>query len=181
MKSTIAVLALLALPLASLAGSKEGFTSPHISADCCDEPERWGPRHDARDARLAIHTEDKASTLILTSEVVAIQLSDNALKGLRREIKKEKDKDDEDNVLSQALKSAVLGSVRSMFDHSAECPMRELRSVDYRGGKLIFTTRKGKRVLDEIEVNDKDVMASFSERDAKAFVREFRRMKSRGD
>ena len=176
MKTLLSILILLlALPFVAFAGSKERGT--RISTECCDEPERWGPRHDTADARLAIHTEDRASTLILTSEVVAVQLSDRAMRELRRKSKDEEDEDE--NALSRAIKSAVLSGVRSMLDHSAEVPLRQLQTADYRDGRLIFTTRKGERVLDGIDVNDRDVMESFSERDAKAFVHEFRRMKAR--
>lgn len=176
MKTLLSILILLlALPFVAFAGSKERGT--RISTECCDEPERWGPRHDPADARLAIHTEDRASTLILTSEVVAVQLSDRAMRELRRKSKDEEDEDE--NALSRAIKSAVLSGVRSMLDHSAEVPLRQLQTADYRDGRLIFTTRKGERVLDGIDVNDRDVMESFSERDAKAFVHEFRRMKAR--
>ena len=44
----------------------------------------------------------------------------------------------------------MLDGVGALFEHSIECPVRELRSVDYRDGKLVFIARKGKHVLDEI-------------------------------
>jgi hypothetical protein len=181
MKITTAVfgfLACLALPALTFAGSHDA--KPTIHSTCCDEPARWAARHDSRDARLAITTEDGAATLLLTSEVAAVQLSDRMMRDTRRKLKAEKD-GDEDNVLERAIKTAVIGGVRALLDHSAECPVRELKSVDYRDERLIFTALDGKRVFDDIDVNDRDVMTGFSERDAKAFVREFRRLKARSN
>jgi hypothetical protein len=86
----------------------------------------------------------------------------------------------EDEPLASAIVSAVVGSVRSLLDHSAECPIRDLASVEYTGGGLVFTTEDGDRVLQGIDIDDDDVMREFSERDARAFVREFRKLEERG-
>jgi hypothetical protein len=49
--------------------------------------------------------------------------------------------------------------------------------VDYRDGRLMFITEKGKEIFEDIEVNDDPLTSGFSERDARAFVREFRKVK----
>jgi hypothetical protein len=176
MKTVWLVLFALLVP-ASGAFARCGDATAHVSSTCCDPPARWAPRHDPRDAEMAITTEDGDATLLLTREVTAIQLSDRALHKIQRKLKAEQDQD-EDNVLGNAIKTAVLSSVRALLDHSAEVPVRKLRSVEYRDGRLVFTTESGKRIFDDVDVNDRDVMESFSERDALAFVREFRRVKA---
>jgi coenzyme F420-reducing hydrogenase beta subunit len=49
---------------------------------------------------------------------------------------------------------------------SLEIPIDDVRSVDYRNGRLVITTEDDDRVFDHVEVNDTDVMESFSRRDA---------------
>ena len=95
---------------------------------------------------------------------------------MRREMKKE---ETEEGALARAIQAAVLSGVQSMLDHSAECRVRDLRSVTYERDRLIFTADNGKRLFDDIKVDDEEVTRSFSERDARAFVREFRRVKAR--
>ena len=153
----------------------------HVTIGSCEvrEPLAWGARHDLARARLAILTDDRATALVLTRDLVAVQLSDRTLHKLDREIANEKDKDDEDGILAQAIKSAVLGSVRSLLDHSLQCPLEDLRDVRYRDGRLILITVDGDRLFEDLNVNDHRVLEGFSEHDAQAFVREFRRAKER--
>jgi hypothetical protein len=147
---------------------------------CCNAPTRWAPREDTRDAGTVITSDDGDVSLLLTSHRVAVQLSDHTWHKLDRKLREKQD-DDEDNVLATAIKQVVISSVRSMFDHSVECRIRDLERVDYSGGRLIFTAENGDRVFEKLEVNDRDVMTSFTERDARAFVRAFRAAKSRLD
>lgn len=181
MKAILILLtSLVLLPLAgspTLACDREGVTVG--LTDFCDPPVSWAPRYDADDARLAILTKDRDAILLLTDEHVALQLSDRALRDVRRKLRDEQNKD-EDNVLASAIKTVALSAVRSMLNHSAECPISELRDVQYRNGRLIFISEDGERVFEGLEVNDQDVLQGFSERDARRFVRDFHRIKVRG-
>jgi hypothetical protein len=161
-------------------GLPEGPNAAASGLSCCEAPARWAARHDSEDARIAITTEDGDVTLLLTRRVVALQLSDRTFHKVNRELRRKK-QEEEDNPIAEALKTAVIGSVRALLDHSAECPVRELSDVAYRGGRLIFTTEDGDRIFEDVEVHDSDVMGDFSERDAREFVREFRRLKARMD
>ena len=143
----------------------------------CETPARLAPRHDVAAARIAITTDDGLSTLILTNDVVALQLSDHTFKRINRRFREEEE--DNDGALGGVIKSAVFATVRSALDHSAECPIRRIRSVSYRDGRLEFLTDQGHHVFSEVRVNDdQDTLSSFSERDATAFVREFQRVKN---
>lgn len=178
MKSAVAALALLAvLPAeASFAHERGGVAINDIR--CCDEPSRWGPRYAAHQSRFAITSRDDKVTLVLTDRVVAFQLSDRVMRKLDRDLRRERQEDDDDGPIGEAIKVAVIGVVRSMLDHSAECPVRELRDVRYEDDRLVFVTREGDRAFDRFEVDDEDVLESFDPRDAREFVRQFHRLKA---
>ena len=175
MRRAVAVLLFAALMPAGVALAHDH----HVTINSCGvrSPLDWGARHDLGGARFAIVSEDRVSALVLTHDVVAVQLGDRVLRKLDREIAREKDEDD--GLLAQVIKSAVLGSVRELLDHSLECPIEDLRDVRYRDGRLVLVTEHGRRVFEDLTINDQKVLESFSEHDALAFVREFHRAKER--
>ena len=142
-----------------------------------EQPARWAPRHDSRLARLVITSRDGKVDLLLMPTSVAFQLSDRKMNHIERELR-DQENEDEDNPLGDAIKTAVFAGVRVLLKHSADCPVRELRDVDYRDGELVFVTRDGERLFEHLEVSDHDLVAAFPEREARAFVREFRRLKA---
>ena len=141
------------------------------------EPARWGTRHDTRLARYVVTSRDGKIDLLLTPTAVAFQLSDRKMNSIERELRDEQN-EAADNSFGDAIKTAVLAGVRVLLKHSAECLVRELRDVDYRNDTLVFVTRDGDRVFDGLEVNNGELLGSFPEREARAFVREFRRLKA---
>ena len=173
------LLTLLGLTLLPAPGAfAHGSDLCRLNTSCCDAPVRWAQRHDTRGTRIAITSADGDALLLLTDDVVAMQLSERTFHKIKRELRHGGD-DAEDNPFAQAIKTAVMASVSSLLNHSAECPIRDLKDVDYRQGRLVFTSEDGGRVFDHVNVNDEDVMRTFSEDDARLFVREFRRAKSR--
>lgn len=171
-------LLLMCLPVSSAlaCGHDDNYT---IHGFHCDAPARWADRHDARDAHIAITTEDHKVTMLLTNRVVAVQLSDPTMHKIRRELRDEMDNDDDDGLIGRTIKTAVLSMVRDLLDHSLECRVRDIRDVEYRHGVLMITTTDGDRIFDSIQVDDDDAMARFSERDARRFVRAFHQLKVR--
>lgn len=167
---------LLALALSVPGGA---LAHEHIAIGGCrvHPPVRLGERHE-RDQRFAIHTDDRSATLLVTGHVVAFQLSDRTMREVDRELRHERDQD-EDCWLADVIKSAVLGGVRDMLDHSLECPLRELRDVRYRDGRLELIARDGDHIFEDLEVDDEPVLESFSPADAQAFVVEFHRARGR--
>lgn len=176
MKTACITLALLAVAAAQPV-LPTGPVAIAAGVSCCESPARWGARHDLEDARIAITTEEGDVTLLLTRRVVALQLSDHCFHKVNRELRRQRE--DQDNPIAEAIQTVVISSVRALLDHSAECPVREIRDVTYRDGRLVFVTEDGDSLFEKVEVNDSEVMASFSEADAREFVREFRRLKSR--
>ena len=177
MKTAVAI-AFLALALTH-PGLPTGPSAAASGVSCCDPPARWASRHDAEDARVAITTADGDVTLLLTRKVVALQLSDRTFHKVNRELRQKQE--EADNPLAEAIQTVVIGGVRALLGHSAECPVREISDVTYRQGRLVFVTEDGGRLFEDVEVNDSNVMADFPQRDAREFVREFRRLKSRMD
>ena len=180
MKSLAVGLLVLALTPAGTAFAKHADDCPNVTirGGCCDPPTRWAARWDPGEAHRAITTEDGTVTLLIDDREVALQLSDRAMHKIGRKLHDETDDADE-NPIGQALKDAVLTVVRSMLDHSVECRVRDLRSVDYRDGRLELVTTDGDRLFEKIEVDDRDVLEGFSPADARAFVSEFQRVKHR--
>ena len=178
MSHPVAPLVLLALLSAGPALARD-HGDLTINGFSCDEPVRWSQRHDTGEARFAITTEDGKVTLLLTDRVVAFQLSDRTMRKIDRKLHQARHEDDgdDDGPIGDAIKAAVLGAVQSFLDHSAECPVRELRDVRYANGRLEFVTRDGDRIFDHFDIDDEDVLESFDPRDAVAFVREFHRLR----
>ncbi|HEX2187989.1 MAG TPA: hypothetical protein VHG51_03775 [Longimicrobiaceae bacterium] len=174
--AALLLLPLLAVP-AGAAQAQEHATRVDVSHGSDDGPGRIGRRWDPRDARSAITTRDGMVMVLLTRDAVAMQLTDRGLRDVAREM--DEDVRDEDGLLAGVIAAAVRGSVRTMLKRSVEYPVSELGDVSYRGGRLVFTGEDGERVFDSVTVNDADVVESFSEADARAFVREFRRLKAR--
>ena len=165
----LALATLAAIPTRAAAGSSLSCRGHHI---------RWGHHHDVADTHLGITSEDGKVTLVLTDRVVAFQLSDRTLHRVDRELKDKKD--EQDNWFGAIIVTAVVGTVREFIDNSLECRVRDLRDVSYEDGRLVFTARDGRLVFDDMENCDKNVTEAFSERDARTFVREFRRLKAQG-
>ncbi|HEU0054931.1 MAG TPA: hypothetical protein VFQ39_17215 [Longimicrobium sp.] len=174
MKKTFAaaVAALCLLPACAFAQTRE--PSLRISHD--DVPGHLGPRYSARAADLAITTTDGSATLLVAGEVVALQLSDRTLRQARVEM--QRDMDEEGGFLGRLVANSVRNTVSRMLQRSIEYRVDELRSVEYTGGRLVFTTSDGERVFENVQINDTDVTASFSPDDARAFVRTFRAVKA---
>lgn len=173
--AALLLLPLLALPARDVSAQDRG-PKVEISHGPDDSPGRVGPRRDLRGARSAITTRDGMVALFLTHDAVAMQLTDRGLGEVRREIEQETEGE---GFLAEMIQAAVRGTVETMLKRSMEYPVSELRDVDYRDGRLVFTGEDGERVFDSVSVNDRDVMESFSDADARAFVRDFRRMKAR--
>jgi hypothetical protein len=175
----LALAALMLLPAHSAAAQRHGT---HIEINDDDDhgtsPARPGPRHDLRDARFAITTTDDVASLLLTGRVVALQLTEHGLGRIDQEME-EDDDDGDGGFIGRFVASVVKSSVRTVLRRSLQIPIEDVRSVDFRGGRLVITTEDGDRVFDQVEVNDTEVMESFSRRDAEEFVRQFRALKAR--
>jgi hypothetical protein len=118
------------------------------------------------------------ATMLLSGDVVALQLTGRALRDVHREIRRDMGEENH-GVLGRFIANTVRNSVSTVMRRSIEYRVDELRSVEYTRGRLVFTARDGDRVFEEVRINGTDVTAAFSPEDAHAFVREFRALKAR--
>jgi hypothetical protein len=157
-------LALFLFASAASAAEKQGIS---ISFDSDDTRTHLAPRHSARDARLALTTRGGAAVLLLTNDVIAVQLSDTALDQVETK--------SDANFLEELL---VVG-VRLAVSKSVEYPVANIRSAELRDGVLVLTNDQGKPVFQEILVNGKNVTRDLSTADAVRFVNAFRAVKGK--
>lgn len=166
MKTLAATCALLLL-LSTPAFAKDGIS---ISLNSDDDRTELGDRHDARDARLAITTKDRAVVLMLLDDVVAMQLSDATLDSMESK-KKKKD--------TSFFEELVLAGVQLAVGKSVEYPIADIRAIDYTNGALRVIGADNKPVFTEIKVNGSDVLRDFSRADVIRFANAVRAAKSR--
>lgn len=175
---TVAIgIALFALATGPALPSGPAAHAASLTCGCMGHGVSWSDRFDPADARLAITTEDGDVTLLLTDRDVAFQLSGPTLRRVHRELRDAQE--EQDNWLASAIVTAVTGTVRELLDHSLVCHVRDLREVSYEDGRLVFTGPNGRAVFGHARGCNSDVTQAFSERDARNFAREFRRLKAR--
>src|SRR5258708_5858573 len=89
--AAIALLLSLALAATAHAGDRHVGTVS-LNTTGVERPAHWAHRQDADSARLAITTRNGDAELILNPDAVALQLSDRALKRVRRHLREADDK-----------------------------------------------------------------------------------------
>lgn len=165
--TTCALALLLTATVATAAEKGEKKDGISISFDSDDSRVRLAPRHMTRDARLALTTRSGAAVLLLTNDVVAVQLSGETLESM--ETKKD----------ANFLEELLVAGVRLAVGKAVEYPIANIRSAEVRNGVLVLTNDQGKPVFDEIKVNGSNVTRDFSAADAAKFVSAFRLVKGR--
>lgn len=175
MKPTVIAVALLALALDPALPSGPAAQATSLTCKGLSHV-HWRDRMDPDRARCAITTEDGDVTLLLTDRYVAFQLSERTLGKVRRELRDAED--EQDNWLASIIVTTVTATVREVLDHSFVYHVRDLREVSYEDGSLVFISRNGRVLFSDEGCCDSDVTRAFSESDALAFVREFRKLKA---
>ena len=177
----------IVLPLALLAALAAAPARAHshegrgvtLNGFTCSDPVYWADRVDARETRFSITTVEGKVSLVLTDQTLAMQLSDRTMRKVERELHRARHEQDEgDGALGDAIKSAVIGAVRSLLDHSAEVRLRDVRDVRWESGRLVIVARDGQRLFERLDVDDEDVLEAFDPADAREFVREFHRTRA---
>ena len=158
-------LVLVLSPAVAFAGEKKDSISISYTTD--DSRTRLAPRHVVRDARAAVTTRSGAAVLLVTDEVVAVQLSEATL--AKVETKEE----------ASFLEELLVSGVRLAVGKSVEYPIANIRSAEIRNGVLVLTNDQGKPVFDNIKVNEENVTHTIAAAEAAKFVRAFRVAKSR--
>lgn len=161
---TLATCALLVL-LSTPALAKDGLS---ISFNSDDSRTDLGDRHELRDARAAIVSQDRSVELMLIGDVIAIQLSDRTLDQMES---KKKD--------ANLFEEIILAGVQVAVGKSIEYPIASIKSIDYVNGALRIIGADGKPVFTEVKVNGTNVMRDFTRADAVRFANAVRAAKKR--
>ena len=161
--TTCALVLLLSTAVAVAGEKKEPGIS--VSFDSDDARTQLAPRHAVRDARVAVRTRNGAAVLLLTGDVVAVQLSDTMLATLETK---------EDAGL---LEEMLVAGVRAAMKKSVEYPIAHIRSAEIRNGGLVLTSDEGKPVFSQVTVNGNNVTRDITAGDAARFVNAFRAAK----
>ena len=161
---TLGMCALALMLSGGVAQAKDGIS---IKLNAEDSRTQFAPRRELSEARLAIISRDRSTALMVTAEVVAVQLTDHAL----ADVQPKKD--------AGFLEDLVASGVRLAVGRSVEYPLAAIRSAEYRDGSLRLTNNEGKPVFEEIEVNGRDVLRDFSSTDVARFINAFRAAKAR--
>ncbi|HEV7923037.1 MAG TPA: hypothetical protein VGR02_19810 [Thermoanaerobaculia bacterium] len=164
MKPLVALVLLLSATAALAAEKKQGIS---ISFDSNDARTKIAARHVARDAKLAVGTRNGAAVVLLTNDVVAVQLTDAVL--ARIEPKSDA------NFIEELVAAGVGVAVRK----AVEYPVANIRSAEIRNGMLVLTNDDGKPVFADLKVNGENVTHDLATADAAKFVNAFRAIKTR--
>jgi hypothetical protein len=131
---------------------------------------------------LTITSTNDGVELVLTDTSVSMKLSDTILQQAQREMQQDlqNDRDVQKGGLAARFAHFVTTAVDSLLHHTIEYPIRDIDSVAYQDGGLVFTYGK-KQVLsfETVNVDGKPALKSFAEADARAFVQRFAEVKVR--
>lgn len=164
MKKTV-LCAAFVLFSSTLLFAAEGKRGVQISFDTHDPHAHLGDRIVPRDTRLAITTRDGSTVLVLTNQVVAVQLADRTIHDIKS--------DDSDGILGEMLVS----SIRTLMNKSISFPVTYVRSAELVDGALVLTGDDGKPLFSNVKVDGEDVMRDFAIGDAARFVNALRASK----
>jgi len=121
------------------------------------------------EAEFMITNRENSVDLVLTSESVVVQFTDDFLDELEKEIEHENSAPDESH-LADIIRSAVSSGVRTMLSKAISVPYSEIESIHYEYGRIILMDKNGEELFTNLEVSDTDIMEDFKRRDAKRFV-----------
>jgi hypothetical protein len=122
-------------------------------------------------ASFAIVSEDGRSALLLMDTTIVAQLTDRGLATLHQTADSAAHSEGSANVFARMVAGAVVGALKPMLDHGIAYHLRDLSDAQYADGRLVLRGKSGKEVFGKMSFNGKEVMESFSPRDAREFAR----------
>ena len=132
-----------------------------------DSEARVVSRQPLRSASSAIETRNGEVALLLVDRNLVIQLTDRGLNKVDRDMDDDAQKE---SGFARLVSGIVRSGVRSLLDHGIEYPVSELRDARYENGRIVLINREGEQIFKDVQVNDMQVMESFSPAAARAFV-----------
>lgn len=131
---------------------------------------------------LTITSTNDGVELVLTDTSVSMKLSDTILQQVQREMQQDlqNDRDVQKGGLAARFAHFVTTAVEGLLHHTIEYSIRDIASVAYRDGELVFTYGKKQALsFETVNVDGKPVLKSFAEADARAFAQRFAEVKER--
>jgi hypothetical protein len=125
---------------------------------------------------LTITSTNGGVELVLTDSAVSMKLSDAVLQQAQHEMREDlqNDRDVQKGGLAGRFARFVTTAVDHLLHHTIEYPLKDIASVAYQDGGLVFTYHK-KQLLsfETVNIDGTPALKSFAEADARAFVERF--------
>ena len=131
---------------------------------------------------LTITSTGDGVELVLTDTSVSVKFSDMILQQAQREMQQDlqNDRDVQKGGLAARFAHFVTNAVQGLLHHTIEYSIRDIASVVYQDGGLVFTYSKKQALSFEIvNIDGKPALKSFAEADARALVQRFAEVKER--
>jgi hypothetical protein len=144
-----------------------------------DSDARVVERQPLRRASSAIETRGGEVALLLIDRHLVMQLTDRGLNKIDRDMANDAKK--EESGFARFVSGMVRSGVRTLLDRGIEYPLSELREARYERGRLMLIGRDGDEVFKDVQVNDIQVMESFSPAEARAFAARVNQARRRAD
>ena len=131
---------------------------------------------------LTITSTNDGVELTLSDTSVSMKLSDTTLQQAQREMQQDlqNDRDVQNGGLAARFAHFVTTAVEGLLHHTLECPVRDIASVAYQDGGLVFTYHKKHAFsFETVSLDGTPALKSFAEADARAFVQRFAEVKAR--
>ena len=128
---------------------------------------------------MRINNDGNEVDLVLTNGSVYMQLSKEKFDEIKGEFEDERS-EKEDSAFANSIKSMVLNTVEKMLQKKIEYPLDEVNSISWDDGELIIDVAHRKFFdFTEIDTDDGDVMETFEQDDALAFIDAYEKAKAR--
>lgn len=131
---------------------------------------------------LTITSTNDGVELVLTETSVSMKLSDTILQQAQREMQEDvqNDRDMQKGGLAARFAHFVTTAVEGLLHHTIEYSIRDIASVAYQDGGLIFTYGKKQALsFEAVNIDGTPALKSFAEADARTFVQRFAEVKAR--
>lgn len=173
--------ALLPVVLAVVAaGTPADAQNVRLNGEDGDSVARVIPRVAAGDASLGIVTREGRATLLLRDTTIVLQFTDDGLEHATRLGRERGEDEGGDATLVRALLAAMIGGgLRVLLDHGIEYSLRDLAAARFESGRLVLVSVRGGEVFSGVEIDDRPLMESFLERDARAFAEKVNRARKK--
>ena len=154
------------------------FALSACGGDSRDEQRAFEEAAEHFEEIMRINNDGNEVDLVLTDGSVYMQLSKEKLEEIKQEFEEERS-EKEDSAFARSIKNMVLNTVEEMLHKKIEYPLDEVNSISWDDGELIIDVAH-RKIFDftEIETDGGDVMETFDEDDALAFIDAYEKAKA---